>query len=422
MNFKFIVAADIHLDSPLTGLSRYEGAPLDILRGATRQAFENLVRMAVKEKAAFVLLSGDLYDGDWKDFNTGLFLYRHLWQLREAGIQVCILYGNHDAESRITRSLRLPDNVKVLSTKHPETFLLDEIGVAIHGQGFAKRDELENLAEKYPEARRDFFNIGMLHSALTGSEGHEPYAPCSLGTLQSKGYDVWALGHVHARKVLCEDPLILYPGNIQGRHARETGPKGCTIITVEDREVTSHEPQDLHVVRWEVVPVTGCGLSSAAEVVDAAVAAVEAEAGQGSGEVLVARITIAGNCPAHGELSADPEKWTAEIRAAVAAATGEGAWVEKVRFQTRPEPGRVEGRSGSDPLADLIGTIDGLSDTGDPENWLAEDLKTLKEKLPPELFQGEGLIDFDSGEELKHILGDVKGLLVHRILETEAGK
>lgn len=422
MDFKFIVAADIHLDSPLTGLSRYEGAPVDILRGATREAFGNLVALAVKEKVAFVLFSGDLYDGDWKDYNTGLFLSRQLARLREAGIKGFILYGNHDAESRITKSLRLPDNVQVFSTKNPGTFILEDVGVALHGQGFARRDETENLAERYPEARKDFFNIGMLHTALTGSEGHEPYAPCTLGTLHSKGYDVWALGHVHARRVFSEDPLILYPGNTQGRHARETGPKGCTIITVEDGVVTSHEPQDLHVVRWEIIPVNSFGLASAADVVDTAVAALEAATGQGGGEVLAARIMVEGSCRAHQELSADPEKWTAEIRSTAAAATGEGVWVEKVRFLTAPELDWDKGRSGSDPLSDLIRYIDGLSVTGEFGNWVVQDLKPLKEKLPPEIFMGGGVMEFDSGEDLKRVLEDVKGMLVQRILETESRK
>ena len=68
---KFVHAADIHLDSPLRGLERYEGAPVDELRGATRRAFENLVDLAIEDEVAFVLLAGDLYDGDWKDYNTG---------------------------------------------------------------------------------------------------------------------------------------------------------------------------------------------------------------------------------------------------------------------------------------------------------------------------------------------------------------
>jgi len=415
MEFKFIAAADIHLDSPLQGLSLYEGAPLDVLRGATREALGNLVSLAIGEKVAFVLLSGDLYDGDWKDYHTGLFLLQQLSRLREAGIKSYVIYGNHDAESRITRSLRLPDNVRVLSTKSPETIILEDFGVAIHGQGFARRDVMENLAEQYPEARKGLFNIGMLHTALSGAEGHAPYAPCTLGTLQSKGYDVWALGHVHARKVHSKEPLIWYPGNTQGRHARETGPKGCTLVAVEDGRVASFEHRDLHVVRWEVIPVNVSGQSAAVDVVDAAVAAMKSESGKGGGEVLAVRLVIEGACRAHRELVAYSEKWTAEIRVAVAAATGERAWVEKVRFMTSPEADFSILRSGSDPLSDLVRYIDGLSATDELRALLAEDIRSLKEKLPPELFQGEGAVAPDSADELPKLVEDVKAMLVRRI-------
>jgi DNA repair exonuclease SbcCD nuclease subunit len=422
MEFRFVIAADIHLDSPLQGLALYEGAPLDVLRGATREALGNLVSLAIEEKVAFVLLSGDLYDGDWKDYHTGLFLIQQLSRLREAGIKVCVIYGNHDAESRITKSLRMPENVTILSTKSPETLLLNEFRVAIHGQGFAKRDVMENLAEGYPDARKGFFNIGMLHTALTGAEGHAPYAPCTPGTLQSKGYDVWALGHVHARKMHSEDPLILFPGNIQGRHARETGPKGCTLVYVEDGRVASFEHRDLHVVRWEVISVNASGLSAAVDVVDAAVAAVKSESGKGGGEGLAARLFIEGACRAHQELLADSEKWMAEIRAAIAAATGERAWIEKVRFITAPEADLSILRSGSDPLSDLVRYITGLSGTEEIGALLAEDIRTLKEKLPPELFQGEGAMTPDSPEMLSGLVEEVKGMLIQRLLASGVGK
>ena len=422
MDFKFIVAADIHLDSPMQGLLRYEGAPMDVLRGATRQALANLVCLAIEEKVAFVLLSGDLYDGDWRDYHTGLFLMQQLSRLREAGVKAFVIYGNHDAESRITRSLHLPENVRVLSTKSPETIILEDLGVAIHGQGFAKRDVLENLADQYPDASNGFFNIGMLHTALTGAEGHAPYAPCTLGTLHSKGYEVWALGHVHARKVHSAEPLILFPGNTQGRHARETGPKGCTLVSVEDRRVASFEHKDLHVVRWEVIPVDASGHSAAVDVVDAAVAAVKSESGKGSGEGLAARLLIQGACRAHRELLADSEKWTAEIRAAVAAATGEGAWVEKVRLMTVPEANLSILGSASDPLSDLVRYLNGLSASEELGALLIEDIRTLKEKLPPELFQGEGAISPGSPESLSGLLEEVKGMLLQRVLASGVEK
>ncbi len=124
---RFLHAADIHLDSPLRGLERYEGAPVEEIRGATRRAFENLVDLAVSEKVAFLLLAGDLYDGDWKDYNTGLFFAAQMRRLDEAGIPVFLIAGNHDAASQITRSLRPPSNVTVLSTKKPETRLIEEL-------------------------------------------------------------------------------------------------------------------------------------------------------------------------------------------------------------------------------------------------------------------------------------------------------
>ena len=81
--FKFIHAADIHLDSPLKGLERYEGAPDEEIRGATRRALENLVKLAIEREVDFVLIAGDLYDGDWKDHNTGLFFVKQMSRLRQ---------------------------------------------------------------------------------------------------------------------------------------------------------------------------------------------------------------------------------------------------------------------------------------------------------------------------------------------------
>src|SRR3954451_12908760 len=102
---KFLHAADVHLDSPLSGLERYAGAPADEIRAATRRAFAGLVSLAVEEEVAFVLLAGDLYDGDWKDYNTGLFFAAQMARLEKAGIRAFLAAGNHDAASQITKVL-----------------------------------------------------------------------------------------------------------------------------------------------------------------------------------------------------------------------------------------------------------------------------------------------------------------------------
>ncbi len=211
---------------------------MDRIRGATRRALENLVHLAIDEDAKFVLLAGDLYDGDWRDYSTAPFLSAQMSKLRQHAIRVFAVSGNHDAESQISRLLNMPDNVTVFSTRAPQTRLLEELGVAIHGQGLPRRAIPEDLTVSYPSRLKGMFNIGLLHTSATGCEGHATYAPCTLDGLRSRQYDYWALGHVHNREVLCTEPWIVFSGNIQGRHVREPGPKGCTLVTVRDGQVS----------------------------------------------------------------------------------------------------------------------------------------------------------------------------------------
>ena len=66
---KFIHTADNHLDSALHGLEYYDGSPVNEIRSATHCAFDNLIEFAIDEEVYFVLLDGDFYDGDLKDYN-----------------------------------------------------------------------------------------------------------------------------------------------------------------------------------------------------------------------------------------------------------------------------------------------------------------------------------------------------------------
>ena len=170
--FKFIHAADIHLDSPLRGLSRYEGVPAEDVRIATRTALGNLVDAAIEEQVAFLIIAGDLYDGDWPDFGTGLFFCAAMGRLEKAGIDVYLLYGNHDAESVLTRKLPLPANVHVFGTRKPVTFVHDATGAALHGWSYREKDTRDNLAAAYPAPLANRLNIGVLHTALGGRPPH----------------------------------------------------------------------------------------------------------------------------------------------------------------------------------------------------------------------------------------------------------
>jgi exonuclease SbcD len=203
--FKFIHAADLHLDSPLVGLSRYPGAPADDIRGSTRRALTNLVDLAIAEEVAFVVIAGDLFDGAGRDYHTALFVGAEASRLRSAGIPLVIASGNHDAASILSKQLRPPDNVKIFGTGKATSVVLENVPVVVHGQGFARREVFDNLAATYPAPHPGLLNIGLLHTSVDGREGHAGYAPCTLAELQSKGYDYWALGHIHSRETLSDD-------------------------------------------------------------------------------------------------------------------------------------------------------------------------------------------------------------------------
>jgi DNA repair exonuclease SbcCD nuclease subunit len=413
---EFLHAADLHLDSPMYALEAYEGAPVDALRNATRRALENLVDLAVARSAAFVLIAGDLYDGDWKDYNTGLHFVAQMRRLREAGIPVLLVAGNHDAASRITRSLRLPEGVHLFSSDKPETLHLDGLDVAVHGQSFASPAVKRDLAAGYPAPVPGCFNIGLLHTCATGREGHEPYAPCTLETLRDKGYDYWALGHVHQREVLSEDPLVVFPGNTQGRHVRETGPKGCMIVRVDDRGRAEAVFHPLDAARWFVEAVDASDERTGFDVVDRVVERLEGLLEAHPDRALVVRVRIFGESRAHADLASDVEQWTQEIRAAALDAGAGRVFVEKVRLETQAPLEGTEAETARGPLKELLQTLEEIA--ADPEEIesLGRVLEDLEGKLPRELRETEGVPGLTDPDRLGAWLRQVRPMLVRRLM------
>lgn len=411
--FKFLHAADLHLDSPLRGLAAYEGAPVQALRGATRRAFDELIRLALDERVEFLLLAGDIYDGDWKDYSTGLYLHAQMVRLREAGVKVYLIAGNHDAESQITRSLRLPDNVQVLATRRPQTIRDEALGVAIHGQGFASRAVTDDLAAAYPDPIGGMLNIGLLHTMLAGREGHQPYAPTSLQVLLDRRYDYWALGHVHQRAVLHEGPWVVYPGNLQGRHVREPGAKGATLVSVDGGRITGVEHRALDVLRWDVCRVAAAGANTGADVIDRVRAAVGQRADARDGRFLALRIEVSGPCRAHDELGTRPDDWVQQVRAAALDAGGGDVWVEKVRLDTSSDMRLEDLLLREDAIGELLRAIDALRADPTPCGGLFADLQS---RLPADLRGGDDPLDLRGADFLGEALGDVRQMLVTRLL------
>lgn len=411
---RFIHAADIHLDSPLKGLEQYEGAPVDEIRGATRRALENLVAVALERRVDFIVIAGDVYDGDWKDHNTGLFFVGQMHRLREAGIPVVMISGNHDAANKMTHSLRLPDNVELLSHTKPATAtstVLRELGVAVHGRSFAKQAETGNLAREYPSKSAGMLNIGLLHTSLQGgSDQHEPYAPCDLDDLRGKGYDYWALGHIHQREVVCDDPAVVFSGNIQGRHIRERDAKGCCVVDLEEGGRPEIDFVPLDVFRWELCRIDATGLSQPDELPAAFARELGALALRHEGIPLGVRLEVRGRTAAHDKLAVEHRRWINELRAEALSVGGDRIWLEQVKLYTQPlEAPPVVDMSG--PVAALCEVFDQLATDETGVRDLATLLDDLRTKLPDELKSGLDSLRLDDPARIHELLREVQPLL-----------
>jgi len=404
-SFRFIHTGDIHLDSPLKGLAGQQGAAAERIRTATRTAFENLISHAIDDAVDFVVIAGDLYDGDWRDYQTGLFFVQQMGRLSQAKIPVYLIYGNHDVESLITRKLTLPSNVSVFSARKAETFRLKHLDVALHGQSFRQRDITDNLVPAYPPPIAGCFNIGVLHTALGGMPGHANYAPCAIEDLVNKGYGYWALAHVHQAAVLHERPHVVFCGNLQGRHIRETGAKGASLVTVEDGQVTEIAPLHVDCVRWIHLPVAVEQCRAAADVIDRIRQAIEeAVERDAQGRLLACRIELTGRTGLHAELLASGDHLLAEARAAALGLGEEAAWIERLAVATESDTGATR----KDALGDLERIIESAGSDAELQARLAADLGDLVRKLPHDI-----RADADDAALKAAVDGNITNLIAH---------
>lgn len=385
---------------------------------ASRRACENLVELCLTERAQLLLIAGDLYDGDWRDYSTGLFFAAQMARLREAGVQVVLVRGNHDAASQITRHLRLPDNVRDLAVDSAESVCFDALGLVVHGRGFASRAVTENLAEAYPQRIPQLLNVGLLHTSMNGRPGHEPYAPCALDTLKHKGYDYWALGHVHAREVLCEAPFVVFPGNLQSRHAREPGDKGATLVTYDAGGIQRVEHRALDVVRYASLALDMRRVRTLDDVLERAHAALIEHAGQ-LDRTTALRVVLSGASAAHAVLHAGDVALLENLRA-LATDLGAGQlWLEKLVIGTQPLAA-AEASLSQGALGELLGYLQSLrADDSALLALAAAELSELRTKLPAELREGSDALRLDDPESLRKELDAVEQLLLGRLFGDE---
>ena len=376
---RFIHAADIHLDSPLKGLANRHNLPTDKILAATRDALVNLVTLAIDQKVDFVLLAGDIYDGDPEDLKANFHFNQQMGRLNQKNIKVVMITGNHDAKSKISKPLSPPKNLTILSAHQPESCEIikeGEVIAIIHGQGFLNQAEPRNLAGTYPAPVAGKLNIGILHTSLDGREGHANYAPTTTNELINKGYSYWALGHVHTREEVHQKPYIIFPGNIQGRHIRETGAKGCYLVTFNDNREAHLEFKPLDVFRWEAITVNLDGIEEESEFEGKLAETVESKKLPFNEIPHGIRIILKGNTSIHSWLICSQNRISENIQGIFDGISAGTLFLEQIKVETSNESTAIQNETlGEDALSILKQEIEKLKKN-------PKDLETLLKETP----------------------------------------
>ena len=329
----------------------------DRLRESTFEAFENLVSLCIDEQVDFLVIAGDIYDGADRSVRAQLRFLDGMKKLDAAEIAVYVVHGNHDPLDGWLSTVTWPGNVHIFGPE-PEWKSYQRDGeeiAAVQGVSFPTREVRENLVGKFSPPQADgLFSIGLLHCNVGGNPNHDNYAPCTVDDLKLTGLDYWALGHVHTRQTLRrQDPAIVYPGNIQGRHPNETGPRGCLLVEVDEEGGLQTRFQPLDVVRWEPAEVDISDIASLDGLESAIQQKLDDLGVKAEGRDVVCSVSLTGRGPMHHELARPNaiEDLLTELRAT--ASESPWVWVERVEDNTRPELD-MDSRANSD---DFLGAV-----------------------------------------------------------------
>ncbi|NLO28025.1 MAG: DNA repair exonuclease [Actinobacteria bacterium] len=438
MRFRFVHAADLHLDTPFEGLARVSADMAELLRDASLQAFDNLIRVALEREAAFVLLAGDLYDGEQRGVRAQLRFLQGVQRLAERGVHTFVVHGNHDPLGAWSAVRSWPEEVTFFGSDEVIGVPVEVAGervATVYGLSYGRREVAENLALRFPRAggeasprdRREAgtgFRIGLLHCSVGDQPEHSPYSPCSLADLRGAAIDYWALGHIHRAVVLSDDrPWVVYPGNTQGRSPKpaEMGVKGAVIVEVDGDQVRTVESVSLDAVRFIDIRLDVDRLGEEAdlgevraELLGRAVTARE----EHEGRALLARATLHGGNPGGSTLHRDLTAPGAvadllrDLRDSLSD-TDPPFWWESIKLATRPLLDLDVIRARDDFSSNLLTLAETAAD--DPCNK-EQLLRALTPTAPAELVRRYGA---PSAEDLPRLLEEA-ALLALEALESEA--
>ncbi|NDI36440.1 metallophosphoesterase family protein [Chengkuizengella sediminis] len=424
-SFRFIHAADLHLDSPFKGYMNIPSKEItSYIKNSTFIALQTMVDLAIREKVQFVVLSGDIFDLADRSLRAQIRFQKEMLRLGENNIQVFIIHGNHDPEDGSRADLKWPDHVHFFPSNQVEMIpALDRNGqeiAHIYGISYPTRSVTSNLTEKFNIKDVNQYNIALLHTNLDGNPAHDNYAPSHKEDLLKLAVNYWALGHIHTRQIVHEEPHIVYPGNIQGRSVRELGERGCYIVDVDETRTTKLTFVALEAVRWIHNKINIADLKSEQDLKDAVDLQLKMLDEEKDNKPTIARFTFEGYGPLHHFLNEDvnvkellmeyQEKYTLES----IKVDRSFVWIESFKIKTSPEISKDQYMDDSHYLGDLLRISQHLlNDSNQLQAFNEEALFSMKSHLKA----GKYLREMDSEQQRIEWLKTAEELVLHLLLE-----
>ncbi len=416
--FSFIHAADLHLGSPFKGVGSRLPAAGEELGAATYEAFLALVDLCIEKSVDFLMVAGDVFDLSDRSLRAQLAFRDGLARLSDAGIRSFTVLGNHDPWEAWSNRINWPEKAHLFPPDQVETIPVS-IGnspvATVSGISYRTHRQAEDLSAGFQAENPDLYQIALLHSNCGNNPDHGVYAPCSLDSLRTSGFDYWALGHVHEQKILETRPYIVYPGCLQGLSIRESGEHGCWLVNVSASRQATLSFQPLDKLRWRTAEIDIGGLETLDDLDRTISDTLSRQSDEGAGRPVIIRIRLSGRGDLYQPLRqiSVTEELLERFRE-TGSLHSPPVWVQDLEIDCRPEVD-LEKRGAMD---DLLGQI--LRGAGE----LRASPDTLSERLMPALsdvYQNPRLARYlcpPSPSELKALLQDA-ALICFDQLESE---
>ncbi|MGG1519685.1 DNA repair exonuclease [Paenibacillus oryzisoli] len=365
---RFLHAADLHLDSPFKGMSALPERIRERVRESTFDTLGELVRLAIRERVDFVLIAGDVYDVADRSLRAQIRFQQAVEQLSSEGIPTYLIHGNHDPQDGRAAQLDWPADVHFFACDRVETVqvIKEDRGIIaeVHGISYGTAAVTDNLAQRFAKGSEPVYQIGLLHTNVDGDANHDNYAPCTKQDLLRAGMDYWALGHVHTRQIIqAQGPVIVYPGNLQGRSIREQGPRGAYVVDVHEDGRADLSFQALDAVRWYEETLDTTAITTEQGLKDALGDLLDRVRGTADGRAAIVRVVLAGRSALHRLLRQGQGRALQELVDELREEEAEQSrfvWIESVVDRTASELDLAALAGENSFLGDLLRYADGL--------------------------------------------------------------